>query len=66
MRRYRRLVLGLLWLVGCATTPVRVVKAAPDVKWDGKAALVCAFEPTSRELLCMTPADAALALDGGL
>jgi hypothetical protein len=60
-----RLLLPLAWVCafGCASQPIRRVKLAPDVDLSQKTVLICAWSATPlRELICMTPADAALAL----
>ena len=49
--------------LGCASQPIRKVKLAPDVDLSQKAVLICAWAASpARELVCMTPADAALTL----
>ena len=56
-------LLAVVCAVGCASEPIRKVRLAPDVDLSQKTVLICAWSPTpKRELVCMTPADAALAL----
>lgn len=53
----------LLVLAACGHGPIRHVTLSPSIDVTRPAVLVCAFEPRKYLLTCLTPDEAAVALE---